>query len=347
MLTFINLYIFQLHYQNNNPLRNKKIIVKKLGIDNFIIGIGLMVCLAYFFPEVAEIEDPISLEQLASFGVSFIFFFYGLKLDFQKLKKDLSNWKMHVLIQASTFMLFPILILITYPLFYHTTFDELWLGIFYLAAIPSTVSSSVVMVSIAKGNVTSAIFNASISSLIGLIATPLWINIFIAGETGGFDVSEVMIKLLIQVIIPVTLGISFNKIGISWAEKHKNKLKLFDQSIILTIIYCSFSKSFSENIFQHISLFVIIALLAGLLSFFILFMYLLFTISKKLKFNREDSITVMFCGSKKSLVHGTVFSKILFPNTPILGILLLPLMIYHAMQLIAISFIAQKLAKQV
>lgn len=262
------------------------------------------------------------------------------------MKAGLGNWKMHVVIQLTTFVLFPLLVLLIKPLFHDSIFP-LWLGIFFLAALPSTVSSSVVMVSIAKGNIPAAIFNASLSSMLGIFITPLWTGLFIAADTGSFDVSSILLKLCLQVLLPVALGLILHRYFGHFAEKHNKTLKLFDQSIILLIIYTSFCKSFAEHLFDGLGVTRILLLAAGMIVLFFLVFGLMNIISRLLHFSRNDRITVVFCGSKKSLVHGTVMSKVLFPQSTLSGIIILPLMLYHALQLIAASIIAQKMGRQI
>lgn len=305
-----------------------------------------MILLAYFLPQPGMIKEPVSLEEIANVGVSFIFFFYGLRLSIDKLKAGLANWKMHIVVQLMTFLFFPLIVLASRPLFVGTDFELLWLGIFFLAALPSTVSSSVVMVSIAKGNIPAAIFNASISSLIGVIVTPLWVGLFIASATGYFDVTDIVIKLVLQVLLPVVVGIGLNSRFGGIAEKYKKYLKYFDQAIILTIIYTSFCKSFSEHLFEGFSVLELIGLAVGMMALFFAVFFCVGLLSRFLGFSDEDRITVLFCGSKKSLVHGTVMSKVLFQHSTIGGIVLLPLMLYHALQLIATSIIAQRMARR-
>ncbi len=321
-----------------------KSFLSSIGLDWFLGAIIIMVILAYYFPSIGLIQEPISLEEIANYGVSGIFFFYGLKLSTDKLKQGLSNWKMHIVIQTTTFVLFPLIVLLVKPLFREDD-QNLWLGLFYLAALPSTVSSSVVMVSIANGNVPAAIFNASISSLIGLFMTPLWVGFFIVADTGNFDAWSIIGKLCLQVLLPLIIGMLLNR-RLGWfADKYKTVLKTFDQSIILIIIYTSFCKSFALNLFKDLSIAELILLMAGLLALFFTVIIITNTISKMLGFSKADNITVMFCGSKKSLVHGTVMSKVLFTQSSIVGIILLPLMIYHALQLIAASIMAQRFVK--
>lgn len=187
-----------------------------------------MILLSYFLPQPGMVKEPVSLEEIANAGVSFIFLFYGSRLSIEKLKAGLVNWRMHIVVQLTTFLFFPLIVLAFRPLFINNGFELLWLGIFFLAALPSTVSSSVVMVSIAKGNIPAAIFNASISSLIGVVVTPLWVGLFIASAAGDFDVTDIFIKLILQVLLPVIIGISFNSRFGAIAEKYKKQLKYFD-----------------------------------------------------------------------------------------------------------------------
>ncbi len=323
------------------------LLVKKLsrfGIDGFLLAIFSAIIIAYLLPAPGLMTAPVSLEEIANYGIAFIFFFYGLKLNPGKLRSGLSNWKMHLLIQSATFLVFPLLILLFKPLFLSQQAHPFWLGFFFLAALPSTVSSSVVMVSIAKGNTPAAIFNASISSLLGIFITPLWVALFINTGTTPADSSSILLKLLVQVLLPVSLGLFLNKYLGSLAEKNKTALKIFDQSVIVLIVYTSFCHSFADNIFQGISFITLLLLIAGAgFLFFIIFSLLSF-FSAFFGFSHADKITVLFCGSKKSLVHGSVMLKIIFQGSAISGILLLPLMIYHAIQLILASIIAQKWA---
>ncbi|GGC76370.1 hypothetical protein GCM10011387_32690 [Pedobacter quisquiliarum] len=321
-------------------------ILSKAGLDGFLLMIGMMILLAYFLPQPGMVKEPISLEQIAGVGVSLIFLFYGLRLSVENLKAGLVNWKMHIIVQLTTFLFFPLIVLAFRPLFVGTDFEVLWLGIFFLAALPSTVSSSVVMVSIAKGNIPAAIFNASISSLIGVVVTPLWVGLFIASASGHFDATDIVIKLLLQVLLPVIVGICLNARFGAIAEKYKKQLKQFDQAIILTIIYTSFCKSFSEHLFAGFTALELAGLAAGMIALFFAVFFCVGLLSRLFGFSDEDRITILFCGSKKSLVHGTVMSKVLFQHSTITGIVLLPLMLYHALQLIAASIIAQSMARR-
>lgn len=317
----------------------------KIKIDKFVLFIIVVIGVAYLFPHWGSKESQIPLKTISTLGISLIFFFYGLKLSPDKLKAGLKNWKLHVVVQTTTFLIFPLIVLAFHPFIKTQEQEILWLAFFFLAALPSTVSSSVVMVSIAKGNIPAAIFNASISGIIGILLTPIWMGLFINGTQSDYDFSEIYIKLISQIILPAVLGVILQRYWGKFALKHSGKITLFDKSIILLIIFRSFSESFDEHIFSSVSLSDLLFLFIAVLFLFFNVFSLTGYIAKKLSFNREDQITAQFCGTKKSLVHGTVFSAILFGNMTTIGIILLPLMLFHAIQILIISIIASKIGR--
>jgi sodium/bile acid cotransporter 7 len=318
----------------------------KAGLDWFILALLGMIGLAYLLPGPGNYDGPVSLGKVTTYGVSLIFFFYGLKLSPEKMKAGLKNWRLHTTIHTTTFILFPAVIYGTRFLFSDADNNTLWLGVFFLASLPSTVSSSVVMVSIAGGNIPAAIFNASISSLIGVFLTPLWMGLVITATSDDYVIGDVILKLTIQVIVPVVLGILLHRRFGGFTAKYGMKLRYFDQIIILLIIYTSFCHSFSMDLFVGFSATTLLLLGLGMLGLFVTVYGIVHLVSKLLKFNREDTITAQFCGSKKSLVHGTVMSKVLFADNSMTGIILLPIMMYHALQLLVASIIAQSMARR-
>ncbi len=315
----------------------------KIKLDKFVIAIIGIVIIAYFFP---FLQHHLPLDLIGSIGISLIFFFYGLKLSPEKIKNGLKNWKLHALVQLSTFLIFPVIIILFKPFIHSESAETIWLSFLFLAALPSTVSSSVVMVSIAKGNIPAAIFNASISGLIGIAITPLWMGIFLTNTSSDFDLSNIYLKLVTEILIPIVLGLILQRFWNKYVQKYNQQLTLFDKIIILIIIYKSFAESFEMGVFKSVSMNDLLLISIASVSLFYFVYFLTGFISKKLKFSTEDQITAQFCGTKKSLVHGTVFSKVLFPSSFPIGILILPLMLFHAFQIFIISIIATRLGKR-
>jgi sodium/bile acid cotransporter 7 len=249
------------------------------------------------------------------------------------------------LIQLTTFVLFPALILLTMLFVTEVKGSLLWVGIFYVAALPSTVSSSVLMVSIGRGNIPAAIFNASLSSIMGVVLTPLWMRFFLSQAHGGIaSFGDILLRLLWQIVLPLAAGFLLHRILSHFAEKYKSLLRLFEKTVIVLIVYTAFSKSFSEGIFSDYSLWTIFGVAFGMLLLFTVIYRTLKMVCKMLRFSTEDSITALFCGSKKSLVHGSAMAKVLFHNIASSGLLLMPIMMYHIIQLIIVGIIAVKLS---
>ncbi len=317
-----------------------------MKIDKFVLAIVGSILLAWFFPEWGSPKSGIPLDLIASIGISLIFFFYGLKLSSQEIKIGLRNWKLHILVQTTTFLVFPLIVLVFYLFIKTENGQTLWLAFLFLAALPSTVSSSVVMVSIAKGNIPAAIFNASISGLIGIVVTPLWMGLFLKQTTIDFNLGEIYFKLITEILLPVVIGIFLQRYWGRFARKYSRYLTLFDKSVILLIIFKSFSHSFENQVFSAVDILDLFLIVTAVVALFFLIYFLTLSISRLLKFTIEDQITAQFCGTKKSLVHGTVFAKILFQQSATTGIMLLPIMIFHPIQILIISFVATKLGKR-
>ncbi len=314
--------------------------MKSLLPDRFVMLLIGMILLAWFVP---GIEKVLPLQTISTYGISGIFFLYGLRLNPRQMMAGIANWKLHVLVQSSTFILFPLLVLAVLPAMHGNDQFALWLAVFYLAALPSTVSSSVVMVSIAGGNVPGAIFNASISGLIGILVTPLWMGLFMVSGAADFQLFPIFLELILKILLPVFVGMALHRFWGRFAEKYKKQLGIYDKTLILIIVYKSFSSSFSEGVFDGVNAIDLTMVAGGVVMLFVLVYMMTGHLSKRLGFSREDKITATFCGSKKSLVHGSVFSDVLFSGMGNAGIFLVPIMIYHAFQLLVISIIAQKM----
>ena len=317
-----------------------------MKIDRFVIAIIISIILAYFFPQLGRSDSPIPLDTVSSIGISLIFMFYGLKLSTEELAYGLRNWKFHLLAQGSTFILFPLIVLATYPFVTGQKHETIWLAFLFLAALPSTVTSSVVMVSLARGNVPAAIFNASISGIIGIAITPLWMAPFLSEQHTSVDTGEIYLSLLTEILLPLVIGLSLRRWLGHFARRHSKQFSIFDKSIILLVIYKSFAHSFEEQVFSSIAWSDIMVIMVLVLLLFFAIYGITGLIARYLHFNTADRIAVQFCGSKKSLIHGTVFSKALFRQSSAIGLILLPLMMFHALQILIVSIIATELGKR-
>jgi sodium/bile acid cotransporter 7 len=320
-------------------------LLARAGLDWFLLALLGVVALAYWQPGLGSKASPVPWHLITTVGVALVFFFYGLKLNVAKLREGMRNWRLPLVVQFATFALFPVLALLVRPLFGTTGGELLWQSIFFLCALPSTVSTSVVMVSIAGGNLPAAIFNASLSSLLGIVLTPLLTSLFLHTGTGGGQLWGLAAQLLWQVVVPVGAGILLNSRFGAAVDRHKAGLRYFDQLTILLIVFTAFCDSFAEGIFRRYEPADIAKLSVGMMGLYLLVFGLIWGLGRLLNFSKADNIVAVFCGSKKSLVHGSVMASLLFPAS-ITGLVLLPLMLYHALQIILASSMAQYLGRQ-
>ena len=320
-------------------------LLTRVGINGFLLGIFLAIGLASLVPELGSQQSSFPWKPFIQVGIALLFFLYGLKLDPAQLREGLSNWKLHLLVQSATFLIFPLVVMGILG-FSSGLNPEFALGVSYLSALPSTVSASVVLVALAGGNVAAAIFNASISSLLGVFLTPVWLRIVAGGTAGELDVWSSFGELSLQVLLPVVLGIGLHAWLFPKLQPFLTKLKYIDQSVILMIVFTTFAESFSQQLFSSFS-WASLGLLSGLMGCLLLLaLGLLYGLSSLLGFSRGDQITTLFCGSTKSLVHGVAMGKVLFPNAAVLGLVLLPVMVYHLQQLIVGSILARYFEKK-
>ncbi len=311
-------------------------------VDGFIFCLIIVLFISSQIPSQWVENTHASISKICNVGIALIFFLYGLKMNKSDIKKGLSNYKLHLLVHLSTFLLFPLLAYAFRPVFMQIGISDFWIGLLFLAALPSTVSSSVVMVSIAKGNIPAAIFNASISGLIGVFLTPIWMNV------DGSDIQflDTLMKLSFTILLPVFAGLLLNSFWGGFVKKHKAKLALFDKGIILLIVYNSFSEAFSSGLFSQFSAKHILYVASFTLLLLLISYGSIYLVSKLLGFSVEDQITACFCGSKKSLVHGSVMIQAIFKGAASQAIILLPIMMYHSIQLFLVGFVAQQYAKR-
>ena len=314
-----------------------------MRLDPFTSVLIAVVALASFFPCEGQVAVWFGL--LTKLAVALLFFMHGAKLSRQNLLAGLGHWRLHLVVMASTFVLFPLLGLAFKPLFVPLVGNELYLGVLYLCALPATVQSAIAFTSLARGNVPAAICSAAASSLLGIFLTPLLVMMLLgaSGDTGsGLDA---VLKITLQLLVPFVAGqIARRWIG-AWVKRNARWLKVVDQGSILLVVYTAFSEAVVTGLWhtvspQHLAgLFVV----CGILLAVVLFGTRL--LGKALGFDLEDRITILFAGSKKSLATGVPMAQVLFVGSGI-GAMILPLMLFHQIQLMVCAVLAQRYASR-
>lgn len=310
--------------------------------DPLIVLIILAVIIAIIAPARGSFADIFG--QLTNVAIALLFLLYGARLSTQEALNGLKHWRLHLTILAFTFVVYP-LIGIALRSLTAVISNDMYLGILFLTLVPSTVQSSVAFTSIAKGNVAGAIVSASASNLVGVIITPLLV-MFLMGTGGGVHIdTPVFGEIALLLLAPFVLG----QLTRRWVGKvaQSKATKVVDRGSIAMVVYSAFSKGVVDGIWSSISLWDL-AFLVVFAAIFVAFMlWLTRRASQKMGFNRADTIAIEFCGSKKSLATGLPMASVIFASGGAsLGLLILPLMIYHQVQLMMCSWLAARYAQR-
>ena len=317
-------------------------MLRRLIPDPFLLYLIGTVLLATFLP--ARGEFAVVVGWLSTLTVVLLFFFHGAKLAREQVMAGLTAWRLHLVILASTFVLFPLVGLVGARTLPGLMPRELWVGILFLCALPSTVQSAIAFVSMARGNVPAAIASASASQLLGIVITPILMGL-LAGTHGGSGGLAGIGKVALQIFVPFVAGHLLRPWLSGFMARNKSVIGITDRSTILIAVYSAFSAAVIEGLWHRLppaSFAVLFGVDAVLLAIGLVATWAL---GRGLGFCREDRIAIQFCGTKKSLVQGVPMARVLFPG-PDAGVILLPVMLFHQMQLMACAFIARRYADQ-
>ncbi|MFZ2972994.1 MAG: bile acid:sodium symporter family protein [Ferribacterium limneticum] len=316
----------------------------KFKFDWFLKGMLVAVALAFIWPSPGAKGGFLHPELLNKIGIALVFFLNGLGLSLASLKDGALRWKVHLLIQVSTFLIFPALGWLLLKASGGWMSADLQTGFFYLCALPSTVSSSVALTVAARGNVPVAVFNATLSSLIGVVLTPFWMAWILGSSGTGFDVWPVIVDLLIWLVLPLVVG-QFSRPALgTWASHNKTRIQIVDRLTILTLVYTSFADTVKEGVWSNYGPVILLETIIGSTLLFVIVLALSRYLARLLGLPVEDRIAAVFCGSKKTLASGVPMAHLIFGANPALGLILMPIMIYHPLQLAVGGFLAQRWA---
>ncbi|MEW1780260.1 bile acid:sodium symporter family protein [Streptomyces sp. NPDC086777] len=311
----------------------------RMPIDPYVLLLLGTVCLAALLP--ARDTDADVASGASTAAIAFLFFLYGARLSTREAVDGLRHWRLHVTVLVCTFVVFPVLglaarglvpVLLTHPLYQ---------GLLFLTLVPSTIQSSIAFTSIARGNVPAAICAGSFSSLIGIVLTPLLAAALLGNSGGGFS-ADSMVKIVLQLLVPFVAGQLLRRWIGDFITRHKRILGLVDRGSILLVVYTAFSEGMVRGIWHQVSVVRLAGLLAVEAVLLAVMLLLTWYGAKALGFGRGDRIAIQFAGSKKSLASGLPMASVLFGAHASLAVL--PLMLFHQMQLMVCAVIAKRRA---
>ncbi|MEV6226302.1 bile acid:sodium symporter family protein [Saccharopolyspora shandongensis] len=317
-------------------------ILARVRPDPYVVALLLVAAVAALAP--VRGEPALVLDQAVKAAIGFLFFLYGARLSTTAAWDGLRKWKLHGTALATTFVLFPLLGLACSVLVPAVLPQSLYAGVLFLCLLPSTVQSAITFTSLAGGNVPAAICGSSFSNLLGVLVTPLLVGLLMTGGNGGFT-GQGARDIVLLLLVPFCVGQVLRPVVGECIRRHAKVLGLLDRGVILAVVYVAFSGGTVSGVWQQLSpagIGVLVVVDGALLAAALVGTALL---ARWCGFSRADRVVLVFCGSNKSLASGLPMASVLFGGAEA-GLVVLPLMIYHQMQLIGCAWLARRFARQ-
>lgn len=311
--------------------------------DRFTLMLIGTVTLASLLPAQGRVAA--GMETLTTAAIAALFFLHGARLSREAVLAGVGHWRLHLLVLASTFVLFPLLGLALKPLLQPLVTPTLYTGVLYLCVLPSTVQSSIALTAMARGNVPAAVCSASASTLLGVLLTPVLVNLLVVPGHHADASLDAIGRILLQLMVPFVAGHLLRPWVGGFVQRNAKMLKWVDQGSILLVVYTAFSAAVVKGLWHQLPLSALIAVAVVSALLLALALGVTNAVAKRLGFSIEDRIAIVFCGSKKSVASGVPMANVLFPASAV-GPIVLPVMLYHQIQLMVCAVLAQRYARR-
>ena len=313
----------------------------RLKPDWYLVLIIAMGIAASIFPARGDVA--VTLGWVTKIAIGLVFFLHGARLPREAVIGGMMHWRLHLVVLSATFVVFPLLCVGIAALPAWITPPPLATGIIFLGCLPSTIQSSIAFVGIARGNVPAAVAAASASNLLGVVLTPLLVGLLLQAQ-GGVSAAS-FLTIVAQLLAPFALGQALRPWIGRWVSRHAGPLSRLDRGSILLVVYTTFSGAVVAGVWQQLGIIDLVHLLIICIVLLVILLTITMTAARSLRFSKADEIAIVFCGSKKSLASGApMAAALLAPATA--GVALIPLMIFHQIQLMACAAIAQRYAER-
>ena len=310
----------------------------RLRPDPFIVALVATALIASFVPATGSALEV--LEHATVIAIGLLFFLYGARLSTAETIAGLTSWRLHLVILATTFIVFPLLGLTTQLLDGNLLRPSLASGVLLLCLVPSTVQSCIVYTRTAGGNVAGAVVSASLSNLLGVFVTPALVALLMAADA-RIDAGSI-VRIVLQLFVPFVLGQLLRPAVGGFVARHDDRLKLVDRGSILLVVFVAFSEGAEADIWSTMSVWSVLAVALVCAALLAIALGWAVLIGRALRLPRADRVALLFCGSNKSLASGLPIASVLFAGGDV-ALLVLPLMLYHQMQIITGAVIAGRL----
>lgn len=318
--------------------------------NGFLLALIGAVIAAFVFPDGGARGGLIDPDLINNGGIALILFLQGLSLAYEKIRSGAGNWRLHLVIQSFTFVIFPLV-----GLALNWIVPSLWTsepqairdGFLFLCVLPSTISTSVVLTAVARGNTPGALFNAAASNILGVIFTPFLVHLLMKGTgQASSDFGPLLIKIMMLTLLPFGVGMILRPFVRDWADRSKPWFTRISNAVIVFIVYAAFCDSVKEDVWHRHGAEVTLLTVLVVVLLFVGISLLVHWTCQWLKLSREDAIAAYFCSVKKTLAMGVPLAVLIFGSGDELSLILLPVMLYHPLQLFVNGVLANRWAKR-
>ena len=325
--------------------------MKRFLVQNgFVLGILGTVALAWADPGIGSRDGPLPVGVLKAVGIFGVFFFQGLSLPFEELRRGAANCRLHLCVQGTTFVFFPLAVAAGLALFSGWLDQpDLRAGFLYLSFLPSTIASALALSGVARRNVSSSLLNKTLSNGVGVFLVPFLCIAWIGGGSAGgpLPVGPVLLGIFLKIILPLLLGQAGRSFAGAWAARHRPAIRRFANGVILFIVYAAFCDSFRRDVWTDVEPVALGITGTGVAILLLAATGFSWLLSGRAGLDAPSRATALFCGSQKTLAVGLPLSVMIFGAEESgfeLGVLIVPLLLYHPAQLVLHGWIAPRLA---
>lgn len=320
---------------------------RRVRVDAFLVALTLAIVAAVVAPSVGATGGPLMLDRVVLASMSVVFFLHGAQLPTESLLRGARRWRLHLVVQCTTFVLLPACGFA----FWLATRDwlpaGLALGVYYVGVVSSTISSAVAYTALAGGNVPAAVFNATLSGIAGVVLTPALTGL--VATTADLDVPllDAVLNVGQRLLLPLLAGQLLRPVLAGFLGRHRRATALVDRGAIVAIVYLAFCDSMLAGIWSSTAWWSLAVTLVLAAAMFAVGTWAADALARRLGFDHADRVAAVFCGSQKSLATGMPIANVLFGGHPALGLIVLPMLVYHQLQLVCGAVLARRWSREV
>jgi sodium/bile acid cotransporter 7 len=310
------------------------------GIDPLVRLLAVAILLASLFPVTGPYR-PFA-EAISNGAIFVLFLLNGLRLPRAEVLRGMRHLRLLVplalwcfgamslggwaLAQAGTALLLPPIVA---------------LGFLFLGALPSTVQSATAYSSLAGGNVAVSVVAAAFLNVLGVFLSAPLFSLLAGSEAAAFDWAALE-RIGLILLLPFILGqLAQGKAG-HLVRDHRRLATWMDRLAIAIAVYVAFSGAVEQGLWQLVGLADWAALLLLVGVFLALGFGGAWLLGCALGLGRSDRIAFLFAGAQKSIALGAPLASVIYPPA-IAGLLLLPVLTYHLLQLVISAPLASRL----